>query len=840
MTAAAQPYQGPPPVRIDYPTSPHGVPTELAELRHWVAWQWERRDGKWTKPPVSPHTGRAGNCNDPSTWGTFTDATAWARRHGLPGIGVQLTEDMGIVGVDLDKCRDPETGAIDEWALAIVRRLDTFTQISPTGTGLRAFVGGRSPAWFLEQMTGERTGRKSGHIEVYHKGRYLTVTSGHLDGTPETIEDRQGALEAWLAEVWPSKASETTDARFIPPAGPVRLEDAELLERMFAASNGAAIRDLWSGGGGNASSGDQALLNHLAFWADRDATRMARLFEQSSRRREKWDRRPDYRERTIAKAIADCREGYRGPSSRYDPASEKAPTPPPPPDATVSAAGDGSRGPDGFALSDTGNAERMLAAHGKHLRYCAAWRKWLVWDRRAGCWVEDAGDCRVKACARKVVRQMAMDAAILAQQDKKAAKKLFDYALHCENASRLAAMVTVACSFEQVWVTPDELDANPWVLNCRNGTVNLKTGLLRPHNPDDLLTRVAPVDYDHEAECPVWERFVASVTAPADGIAPTPDGDKEDGVDGDPAMAEYLQRAIGHSLTGDQSEQVVYFPYGKGSNGKSTFLNTIKGALGDYAMQAPDSLLLVKRGESHPTELADLYRKRLVVSTEVEDGRRLAEALVKQLTGGERIRARRMREDFWEYDPTHTVWVAANHKPEIRGTDHAIWRRIRLVPFDRTFYDADKVPPGLKATLEAAGKPLPIKDTGLPAALHAELHGILAWAVRGCVAWGQDGINVPERVQKATDAYRVEMDVLASFIDDRCELNPQGSTLATPLYEAYVAWCTANGEKSESQRKFGDRLGERGFTKDRAPSGHIVRVGLQLRETAAPQPGGQE
>jgi putative DNA primase/helicase len=485
-------------------------------------------------------------------------------------------------------------------------------------------------------------------------------------------------------------------------------------------------------------------------------------------------------------------------------------TPPgPPPDAPGPAPALTRPEPDGYPLTDVGNAERLLDRYGERLRYSPLWHRWLVYD--GARWVPDAAECRVRACATDTVRQMARDALGLLDTDPAGARALFVHAARCEAAGRLAAMVTVAQSFSQVWVTPDELDADPWLLNCRNGTVDLRTGRLRPHRPADLLTKMAPVDYDPGAACPRWEQFIAEVTC------------------NDPELAEYIQRAIGHSLTGDVSEQAVYFPYGRGSNGKSTLLNTVKAAAGEYAMQAKDDLLLVKRGESHPTELADLYRRRLVVSTEVEDGRRLAEALVKQLTGGERVRARRMREDFWEFDPTHKVWVAANHKPEIRGTDFAIWRRIRLIPFDATFYDRPEDVP--------AGQPPRLKDPALADTLRAELPGVLAWAVRGCVAWRQDGITVPGRVHQATAQYREEMDVLAAFLEERCEVLPHAAAPASALYQAYDAWCGTSGEKAESQRKFGDRLSERGYAKSRDPStGRIVRLGVRLR--ADNPPGG--
>jgi putative DNA primase/helicase len=246
----------------------------------------------------------------------------------------------------------------------------------------------------------------------------------------------------------------------------------------------------------------------------------------------------------------------------------------------------------------------------------------------------------------------------------------------------------------------------------------------------------------------------------------------------------------GYALTGSVSEQVLPVLYGTGANGKSTVLNALLTALGDYGMQAAPDLLVAKRG-SHPTELADLFGMRFVASIEVEDGSRLAESLVKQLTGGDRIKARRMRQDFWEFEPTHKVLMACNHKPQVRGTDNAIWRRLRLLPFTETIPPAEQ-------------------DRDLPEKLRFELPGILAWAVEGCLEWRREGLQAPEEVRQATGAYRAEMDVLGAFLRECCELGAEHNEAAKDLYAAYIRWCDDGGERPETKRKFGSRLTERG------------------------------
>ena len=311
-----------------------------------------------------------------------------------------------------------------------------------------------------------------------------------------------------------------------------------------------------------------------------------------------------------------------------------------------------------------------------------------------------------------------------------------------------------------------------WLLNVENGTVDLRKGELREHRRADLITKLAPVEYDPGAQAPTWE-------AALERLLPSHD------------LRTFFQRFVGYCLTGDTSEQVLVFLHGLGANGKSTIINALLDVLGDYGQQAAPELLTVK-GYSHPTELADLKGARLVASIEVEEGKRLAESLVKQLTGGDRIKARRMREDFWEFEATHKLLLAANHKPVVRGTDHAIWRRIKLVPFNVTIPEHEK-------------------DKKLPEKLHAERAGILAWAIRGCLDWQQNGLGESEEVSMATADYRREMDVLAAFMEECCVLSEDVHAEATPLYNVFRKWCVTAGEPEKSQTRFGSMLRDRGF-----------------------------
>lgn len=441
--------------------------------------------------------------------------------------------------------------------------------------------------------------------------------------------------------------------------------------------------------------------------------------------------------------------------------------------------------------TDLGNARRLVRLHGKDIRFCYAWNAWLAWDGKR--WKrDDAG--LVEQHAKATVATIYAEASDTQDEDER--KKIAAWAMKSESRDRIRAMIDLARSEPRIPIQPDELDQHPMLLNVQNGTVDLRTGKLHRHRREDLITALAPVHHDPEATCPTFDAFIARIM-----------DDKE-------ALLSYVQRLIGYCLTADVSEQVLAFAYGSGANGKSTLIKVLLAMLGkDYATQAAPELLLI--GDRHPTELADLRGLRFVAAIEVEDGRRMAEGLVKQMTGGDVLKARYMRENFFQFEPTFKLLLAANHKPTIRGTDHAIWRRIRMIPFTVTIPDEEK-------------------DLRLGDKLRDELPGILAWAVRGCLAWQKEGLTPPQEVTAATAEYRGEMDVLARYLEERTVRIEGAQTQAKALYADYLDWCKEQNERELNATRFGRSLAERdGIDKYRDPSsGRTYYMGLGLAVAA--------
>lgn len=414
-------------------------------------------------------------------------------------------------------------------------------------------------------------------------------------------------------------------------------------------------------------------------------------------------------------------------------------------------------------------------------RYVAAWGKWLMWDGQR--WrSEDT------LAATDLIRQVCRHASLKASSIRTAAK--------LAAASTVAGVERLARADRRHAGTTDEWDADVWLLNTPGGVMDLRTGRLRPHERSDRMTKITTAT--PRGQCPQWLAFLNDVTG------------------GDKALQDYLQRMVGYALTGSTREHALFFLYGTGANGKSVFVNTLADILGDYATNAAMDTFMETRSDRHPTDMAGLRGARFVAAIETEQGRRWAESKVKSLTGGDKIAARFMRQDFFEFFPYFKLFVAGNHKPAIRNIDEAMKRRLHLIPFTIT------VPPEKR-------------DKHLQQKLLAERDGILAWALEGCLAWQQQGrLDPPQQVRDATDEYFEAEDALGRWLDERCVRVATAKSLTAELFSDWKQWADAAGEHVGSQRRFSDLLITRGLEKWRNGAGVRGFQGVGLKSPPKP------
>lgn len=453
-------------------------------------------------------------------------------------------------------------------------------------------------------------------------------------------------------------------------------------------------------------------------------------------------------------------------------------------------------------MTDAGNAERLAARHGSTLRWVEDRQEWRVW--RDVKWTRnDLGPVYVRSL--ETARAIHAEAEqcdptprtnpLTGRPAPSDRDVLHKHATMTESRRSQEAMINLAGHMPPISASADDFDRNGWELNTPGGIQDLRNdGVVQHCKPEAMHTRCTSIAPDPFCATPTWDAFMRTITCD------------------DADLTAYLKRAVGMSLIGVQREHVIFFCSGDGSNGKGTFLNTLVDVIGDYGMTLPGNMLIEKRTDSHPTELADLEGRRLAIGTEVPRGAAWNEVLIKMLTGGDKVRARRMRQDFYEFPPQHTLWISGNDKPRIKGTDNGIWRRMRLIPF--------------RARIPAADM-----DRDLPAKLLAEAAGILSWCLDGCAEYLREGLGSCAAVKEATDAYRRDEDMLGAFLDDCCRLGSHYTARKTAFREAFRKWSEDQGMRSMSDRALKPDLERKGIVEGReGRSGERVWLGVELRE----------
>jgi putative DNA primase/helicase len=455
------------------------------------------------------------------------------------------------------------------------------------------------------------------------------------------------------------------------------------------------------------------------------------------------------------------------------------------------------------SLTDTGNAERFANRYSKTVKYVPDWGSFIIFDGHY--WKVDNVN-KVMEFAKQVTRDIYLEGS--AVEDLKLRNDLAKHSSKSQQLPRLNAMIELTKSIEAMIIPSSELNADDMLLCVKNGVIDFRTGEFRAGRIEDYITQSAPVNYDPDARCPRFIQFLGEtfVGDTSESMLDQVTGSERNEV------IDYMQKTLGYCLTGRTGEQCLFFAHGTGANGKTTLINVMLSLLGqDYSLQTPMDTLMVKSGgNSSSNHLARLQNIRFVAATEIEDGSKMSESLIKQMTGGDRIAARFLYKEFVEFTPKFKLFIAGNHKPRIKGTDEGIWRRIHLVPFEITIA-ADK------------------RDSALPEKLRAELSGILNWLIEGCIKWQQERLTIPMVMQCAIQEYREEMDTLGLWIKEGCIVGDGYKMKAQDAFKSYQRWAVENGFYALCSENFYGKLGER-YKKTRSSKGNLY-LGIKLQMT---------
>lgn len=756
------------------------IPDELKAMPRWVCWRAvpdPKSHSGISKQPVNPRTGGMARSNDPTTWTDFETAAAAAVDYA--GIGFMFYES-GYIGIDIDdrpsEITDYRNGIRDNIFGQMNDVLQTYAEFSQSGNGIH-FIGRGS-------LPDKDFNNHDAGVEMYTGARFFVMT-GNLCTEYVDIADITETVKPYYEKYrTKSKSKASTPAEQLPLTG-CSMSAQEVIDRASRSRQGQKFSALYAGdttGYNSNSEADMAFCNMLAFWCQGDLQLMDEIFRSSGLMRDKWDRKQSgttYGAITLQKAVDDLGAAYAASgasdSSDYSVTIQKS----------MQQGAPRTQGKM-YRFDDTGNAERLFDAFGDMLRFCYTDKKWLYYYE--GKWFTDNIG---------YIRQLADSATMLQEQERilyahdEEMLKAFDR--HLKKSRSFAGKTNMIREAEHYApILPQNLDRNKAVIGVKNGIIDLKTGDLLPHDREAYLTKQCPVIYNPDAPEPkLWLQFLSDIFG------------------GDPYMLDYIQKCVGYSLTGSTSEQCAFFLFGTGRNGKSTFLEIVRGILGDYATNIQPQTIMVnpKSGNAPSSDIARLKGARLVTSVEPNEGMRLDEGLLKQLTGDDVVTARKMFSEEFEFKPEFKLWMATNHKPLIRGTDTGIWRRIHLIPFEVQI-PPDKVDKKLKYKL--------VKES----------EGILKWAVEGCIKWQNEGLTMPQKVLEAVREYQHEMDVISAFLDACC-MTGEGETKASKLYAVYAKWAEEHNEYLMSSTKFGTELKRKGIVKKNMPDGRYY-VGITL------------
>lgn len=726
------------------------IPYELKNCPQWICWSATPDAGSHSgikKIPIDPKTGYNAKVNDSSTWTNFDTAVRKSSRYN--GIAFVFT-DSGFFGVDIDDMPDEvqtRSGIVKEF----VDTLDSYSEYSQSHNGIHIICKGKLP----------EGSRRKDKIEMYDTGRYFIMTGDVYSDAPirDCTEQVKILHEKYLQKRI-SKPKSYSDYHTT-----VTLTEAEIIEKAENAKNGDKFKKLMSGNFSDypsRSEADFALCSILAFWTGCNPDLIDSIYRKSGLMRDKWERSQSgstYGALTIVHAIESCNDVYKNQFIDSDKSFS----------VTIGKTSK-PKIQKFYTNDDIGNSERFIDLYGENIRYNFVDKKWIFYSGVK--WVTDFYGT-VDKLATESVQKMSEELKIYLEKYGKDSDIYKAFEKHVKKSrSFISLKHIVEQSRSAVPIVPSQFDSERMLLNTSTGTIDLQNRVTKKHDKNDYITKICGVKLAETDDCPRWKSFLTEI------------------FNGDENLIHYVQKAVGYTLTGSTVEECIFFLYGTGRNGKSTFLEVIREIFGDYAANIqPETIMMKKPGASAiNSDIARLKGARLVTSAEPNEGVRLNEGLVKQLTGSDYITARRLYGEEFEFQPEFKLWIATNHKPVIRGTDVGIWRRIHLIPFTTVI-------------------PLESVDKHLREKLKAELPQIFRWCLEGCYMWQSEGLDLPESVVESVKEYQKEMDVISNFIEEKCVLS--GMEKSSRLYSSYTDWASTNNEYTMSNTKFGREMAKK-------------------------------
>lgn len=771
------------------------IPKELQELKRWGAFRkiWKPERNKYTKIPVDPLTGHGGKSNDESTWTDFSTALEAVGRLKLDGLAFYFKPPY--VGIDVDHVKDSldaySHGDEDNIVGDFINHTNSYTETSVSNEGLHIIV--------KSKINGDK--RRHKNCEMYENGRFFALTGSFYGKASNDVIRDANVDYLYKKYIDPQEKVVNLFKNDFQPNDNQdnNLNTNDIIKAAVNSKSGERFRRLykgeWNGLYSSQSEADLAFANDLAFWTAKDFSKMDSIFRDSGLMRAKYDERHGkvtYGVGLLNKAIADASQTYHpqeNPSDNFY--------------LSIPGVNDSKKSKPKkskiYSYDDTGNAERFFDKYSKIAKYDTTNKKYMYFDGHV--WQFD-NTFVVERLFNKIVKDLGKEELHLPEgytdDDEQDAKKIRGKFIKRsrQNAGKNGALAEIK---KIIPATPDDFDKEVNIVNTPSGYVDLSNGEIHETTYKSMFTKITSAEYSPTAESPHWLQFLDE----------TFEGNKD--------LIHFIQKAVGYTLTGTMNEQVMMIMHGKGgdkngANGKSVFIETLREAIGDYAVTInPEVLLVNKFGGTDNTLMSELYEtkgSRMIVTSETDSDVRLSESLIKRMTGGEAITAKKLYADPYTFMPTGTIWMSTNNKPIVRGTDHGIWRRLLFIPFLAQISDAKK-------------------DPNLKAKLLREKAGILNWAVDGALLWQKEGLNPPAIVTNENEEYREEMDTVGLFIEDVAEKGTDNRVSFKDIAGAWDDWESIHGT-GMSKNKLSRELAQR-FNQYRTSNSRGY-IGLQLKK----------